>query len=112
MSWNLALIGQEAAFARGGAGRVPDPTGPRRGGTGRTGGVAGDTHPLQPLAGTSGARFAGISLHFAAGWVPGITLPQYPPSTIPTRYTHPVHPYLYTSDTRVLTARTHVSRPA
>ena len=61
-------------------GRVPDPTGPRRGGQRTPRGTDPPDHPLQPPAGAYGARFA-VRRVLAAGLVvPGIALPPYPPS--------------------------------
>ena len=97
MRSNLAHIGQEAALLEeraqdSGAG----PGGPAGSGVGGPGcsdvRVHGDgqSHPLQPPLGASGARFAGLTLRvwtLAAGWTP----------VLPTRYTHPVPTYPYPS---------------
>ena len=87
----------------GPAGDRPGP----QGGSGAGVGVAGPDHPLQPCARASGARFAVRTLHFAAGWVPGIALPVYPPwyhPGIPTRPVLPAHAVLHAASSAVRTA--------
>ena len=99
MRSNLALIGPEAAFARGadrpsGAG----PGRPCRGlewvGSGYRARCSPDP-PLRPLQGLR-ARFAGQDLRFTAGWVYRYSPPYYPPG-YPPRYTHPARYTLYTT---------------
>ena len=93
MRSNLASIGPEGRFARGAPATAGSGPWQCQGGCGRTGGAAAVTHPLQPPAGASGARFAGYCLRLRAGWVPGIALPlptRIPhPGTIPSPYTTP-----------------------
>ena len=84
MSLNLALIGQEPAFARGATQR----SGPRPQGVGGVAdgpghAPAAPTHPLRPLQALRGPLRWWVCSLRGAGVVPGI------PTPLPTRYTHP-----------------------
>ena len=95
MRSNLALLARRRHFKGSCTGRGPRPRPGPQGGTGARPPPHEVTHPLQPLAGASGARFAGYLWGGLFSWLgtdPGITHPVYPPGTHPgSAPTPPVH---------------------
>ena len=80
-------------------GRAAGPTGPRRGGQRTPRGTDPPDHPLQPPAGTYGARSA-VRRVLAAGLVvPGIALPPTHPVPYPIPSTRPYTPVLGVPET-------------
>ena len=97
MTWNLAFIGEEAAFARSQVQGGQGPTGPRRGGTWDRPAAGVRIRPQtthsSPWQGFRGPlRCLRSPCEQLAGWVgiPRITHPVYPPRYhTPTPYTLP-----------------------